>query len=55
MKKSELKKIFEEAISAEKDPGKVAQLEVLREYFTNKKFKENLQNYSFKKAREIAI
>ena len=54
MKKSEIKRIFEEAICAEEDPTKAAQLEVLREYFTNKNFKEKLQNYSFEKTQEVA-
>lgn len=38
---------FNKAIASETDPGKVARLELCREYFTNPAFKLALEDYIF--------
>lgn len=39
---------FNKAIEAETNSDKIAELEVLREYFTNPEFKKNLETYTYR-------
>ena len=48
MTTTEVRAMFNEAITAANDPDVVAHLEIAREYLTNDDFRSRLSNYVFK-------
>lgn len=41
---NEIREIFSQVIAAQTDPGKVADLELCREYFTNETFRKWMED-----------